>query len=87
MPGFWQKSAKYQLPENFSICLVMEIVYLASCSEVVQYPHVSSQGVSSLSVHILPWLVLECVAEWLVVRYCTFVQVDIGFHENSEVFS
>jgi hypothetical protein len=54
MPGFWQKSAKYQPPEDFSICLVMEIVYLASCREVVQYPHVSSQGVSSLNIRILP---------------------------------
>jgi hypothetical protein len=49
----------------------MEIVYLASCRKVVQYPHVSSQGVSSLSVHILPWFVLGCVAEWLVVRHRT----------------
>jgi hypothetical protein len=81
MPGFWQKSAKYQLPEvvgdgdclyckrlkyrtplqtsprcgerlNNRILKIKKssfqpfLVYLASCSEAVKYPDVSSQGVS-----------------------------------------
>jgi hypothetical protein len=85
MPGFWQKSAKYQLPEDFSISLVMEIVYLASCSKAVQYIHVSSQGVSYLSIHILPWFVLGCVAKWLVVRHRTFSKIDFECHHRSQI--